>query len=45
MNYKAEYDNVLEELKRYFYFHDLNRDYEVVIKTTQKFGVVEIIEI
>ena len=46
-NYEClhQFDNVLEELKRYFHFHNLNRDNEVVIKRTQKFRVLEIIEL
>ena len=43
-NYKLEYDNVLKELKKYFHFYNLNIEYEVVIKTTRKFGVLDIVE-
>ena len=45
MTFNFEFNFVLEELQRYFYFYNLNRDYEVIIKKTNKFGVLDIVEV
>ena len=43
-HYKCDFDIVLAELNKYFHFHNLNLQYEVVITKTKKFSVLEIID-
>ena len=41
---QSQFNIVLLELKRYFHFHNLNIEYEVVITKTKRFSVLDIID-
>ena len=41
---QSQFNVVLDELKKYFHFYNLNLEYDVVIKKNKKFSVLEIID-